>query len=77
MHENYRRRDSFKKLSIESDAMYSMTCSSMRHFTLITFDVLELLYFVRVAIDEHISMTLYKDYQEKICDFLIFLLIIH
>jgi len=49
----------------------------MRHFTLITFDVLELLYFVRVAIDEHISMTLYKDYQEKICDFLIFLLIIH
>jgi len=75
MHENYQRRDSFKKLSIESDAMYSMTCSSMRHFTLITFDVLELLYFVKVAIDEH--MTLYKDYQEKICDFLIFFLIIY
>lgn len=56
MHENYRRCGSFKKLSIELGAVYLMTRTSMKRFTLITFDVSVYSYFVRVAINEHISI---------------------
>lgn len=43
--------------SRSTNRAYSMTHTNIKRFTLITFDVPELLYFVKVAIDEYINVT--------------------